>query len=203
MMQALRESLLLIALAAIPLGAQEHRYLSALEWSVAVPIGNTRDFMPATSFSGAIWEGRWMDHPHTSIGALLGFNEFYHRESGTFDFPGGAVTGDSYRHLLAIPVMFTAHWYPSAAPDDPRWFIGGGAGIQYTEQLFQLGLAERRRTNWNAVITPEIGLAFSAWYATGGIISLRYHLPSESGGFLGSTQRRFSYFSLSFGLGYR
>jgi len=47
MMKPVRHSLLLATLAALPLGAQEHRYLSALEWSVAVPVADTRDFMPA------------------------------------------------------------------------------------------------------------------------------------------------------------
>jgi hypothetical protein len=195
-------ALLLVSASVSPLAAQS-RYLSALEWSIAVPVGDTHNFGPTTSYSGAVWEGRWMNSPHNSIGALLGFNEFYHRQSGTFDFPAGAVTGDQYRHLLTVPLLFTSHWYPMARPDDPRWYIGGGAGLQYNEQLFQLGLDQRNRSNWSVVMVPEIGLAFSAWYATGGIISLRYHLPSESSGFLGSNQRRFQYFSLSLGFGYR
>ena len=202
MMRAFWRSLGLVAAVASPLSAQ-HRYLSALEYSVAVPLGDTQNFMGGTSWSGAMWEGRWMDHPHTSIGAVLGFNEFYHRQSGTFDFPHGAATGDQYRHLLTIPILFTGHWYFDSNYDDPRWYIGGGAGFQYTEQLFQYGIDQRRRTNWNVALVPEVGLAFSAWYATGGIISLRYHLPSESSGFLGNTQRRFQYVSLSVGLGYR
>ena len=81
--------------------------------------------------------------------------------------------------------------------------MGGGGGIQYTEQIFQLGIDQRRRTNWGVVLVPEIGFAFSAWYATGGILSLRYHLPSESGAFLGDDQKRFQYVSVSFGFGYR
>ena len=191
-----------IALAAA--GAQEdHRFLSALEYSVATSLGDTQDYGRPTSWSGAVWEGRWMAYPHASLGGLLGFNEFYRRQAGTFDFPGGAVTGDSYRHLLTVPLLFTAHWYLSANPDDPRWYVGGGGGIQYTQQLFQIGLDQRSRTSWNPVLVPEVGLAFSAWYATGGIISLRYHLPSESGGFLGNRQRRFQYVSLSIGVGYR
>ena len=189
--------------AASPLRAQdEQRFLSALEYSVATPIGDSQRFGPG-SWSGAAWEGRWMDHPHTSLGALLGFNEFYHRQSGTFNFPAGAATGDQYRHLLAIPLLFTAHWYFTGKRDDPRWYVGGGGGMQYTEQIFQLGLDQRRRTNWGVVLVPEVGFAFSAWYATGGILSLRYHLPSESSGFLGDNQKRFQYVSLSFGFGYR
>ena len=202
MTRALLFSVLLVSTSVSRLAAQ-HKYLSALEWSIAAPIGDTHNYRPTASYSGAVWEGRWMNGSNSSIGALLGFNEFYKRESGTTTFPAGAVTGDQYRHLLAVPILFTAHWYPMAEPDDPRWYVGGGGGFQYNEQLFQLGLDQRNRTNWSAVVVPEIGLAFSAWYATGGIISLRYHLPSESSGFLGNRQRRFQYLSLSVGFGYR
>ena len=37
----------------------------------------------------------------------------------------------------------------------------------------------------------------------GGIVALRYHLPTESSAFLGSDSRRFPYLSLSVGFGYR
>jgi hypothetical protein len=185
-----------------PLRAQD-RYLTAAEYSVAIPLGDTHRFDASGSWSGANWEGRWMGWPYMSVGTLIGFNEFYDRQSGTFDFPGGAATGEQYRHLLVIPAVVTAARYFTATSDDPRWYIGAGAGIQYTQQSFQLGLQEKHRSNWGVVLVPEIGLAFAAWYGTGGIVSLRYHLPTESSSFLGSGQRRFQYISLSAGFGYR
>jgi hypothetical protein len=188
---------------ASPAIAQEQRLLTATEYSVAIPLGDTPTYGPGSSWTGAAYEARWMSHPHTSIGALIGFNEFHRRESGTFDFPSGAVTGDQYRDLIVIPLLVTGAWYLNSNPDDPRWYIGAGGGLQYTDQFFQIGLDQRHQRDWNAVIVPEVGLTFSAWYATGGIVSLRYHLPSESSAFLGSTQRRFPYLSLSLGFGYR
>ena len=199
-----RASVLLVLLAAVPtsLSAQD-RYLTAMEWSVAVPIADTHKFDPSGSFAGANWEGRWLGWPHLSVGTLIGFNEFYQRQSGTFNFPGGAATGDQYRHLLVIPVLVTGARYFTATFDDPRWYVGGGAGVQYTQQSFQLGLQEKRRGNWNIVLVPEVGLAFAAWYGTGGIVSVRYHLPTLSGSFMGNDERRFQYVSLSMGFGYR
>jgi hypothetical protein len=184
------------------LSAQD-RYLTAAEYSVAIPIGDTHRFGPNGSWSGANWEGRWMGWPYMSVGTLIGFNEFYQRQSGTFDFPGGAATGEQYRHLLVIPALMTGARYFTASSDDPRWYVGGGAGLQYTQQSFQLGLQEKHRSTWGVVLVPEIGLAFAAWYGTGGIVSLRYHLPSPSGSFLGNGLRRFEYVSLSAGFGYR
>jgi hypothetical protein len=200
--RALRAAMVLVLpVSALP--AQQHRYFSALEYSVAIPIGDTRDYISAGSLSGGVWEMRWMDRPHTSIGALVGFNEFQRRGDGTFTFPGGAATGDRYQHLLMVPILFTSHYYLTANRDDPRWFIGGGGGPVYTQQLFRLGLHDQTESDWGFVLVPEVGLAFAAWYGTGGILSLRYHLPTSSGDFLRSGDRRFQYVSLSVGLGFR
>ena len=202
MISRLLTSLVSVVAIASPLVAQE-KLLTATEYSIAMPFGDTPTYGAGSSWTGAAWEARWMSQPHTSIGTLIGFNEFHRRESGTFNFPGGAVTGDQYRDLIMIPLLVTGAWYFNSNPDDPRWYVGGGGGLQYTDQYFQLGLDQRHQRNWNAVLVPEVGLTFSAWYATGGIISLRYHLPSESAAFLGSSQRRFPYLSLSLGFGYR
>jgi hypothetical protein len=202
MMRAMRYTLLLTLGLTMRAAAQPHRYLSALEYSLAIPIGATHDYTPALGWSGAVWESRWMDHPHTSIGVLLGFNEFYRRRDGTFNFPAGAATGDQYRHLLMVPLLATGAWYFNENRDDPRWYIGGGGAV-FTEQVFRLGLNEQREANWGIALVPEVGLAFNAWYGTGGIIALRYHLPTTSSGFLGNDNRRFQYVSLSMGFGYR
>jgi hypothetical protein len=187
---------------AAPLRGQ-HRYLSALEYTAAVPLGDTHDFIPRGSWSGGAWDSRWIDRPHTSLGALVGFTEFYRRLTGTVTFPQGAATGQQHQHLITVPLLFTAAWYFTANRDDPRWYIGGGGGVEYTEQEYQLGINQKRRSNVNAVLMPEVGLTFSAWYGTGGIVALRYHLPTKSSEFLGSDERRFQYISLSLGLGYR
>ena len=194
-------AMLLLPVSALP--AQQHRYFSALEYSVAIPLGDTRDYISAGSLSGGVWEMRWMDRPHTSIGALVGFNEFRRHGDGTFNFPGGAATGDRYQHLVMVPILFTGHYYLTANRDDPRWYVGGGGGPVYTQQLFRLGLHDQTESDWGFTLVPEVGLAFSAWYGTGGILSLRYHLPTNSGEFLRSGDRRFQYISLSVGLGFR
>jgi hypothetical protein len=197
---SIRVALLGATLVAAPLEAQTN-FLSATEYSIAVPIGESQRFGPG-SWSGANWEGRWMYRGHMSFGALFGFNEFYHRDNGTTLFPAGAATGDQYRHLLLIPMLVTAAWY-TGNYDDPRWYVGGGVGPQYTEQSFQLGIDVRRKANWGLAVAPEVGFTFQAWYGTGGIVALRYHLPTQSSPFLGNDRRRFPYASLSMGVGYR
>lgn len=196
----IRTGLLGVAIFAAPAQAQ-HNFLSAMEYSIAAPLGESQQF-GGTSWSGANWEGRWMYRGRMSIGALIGFNEFYRRDNGTTTFPAGAVSGDQYRHLLVIPFLVTTAWY-SGKYDDPRWYVGVDVGPQLTEQSFQLGFDLRRKTNWGLAVVPEVGLAFQAWYATGGIVALRYHLPTESSAFLGSPSRHLGYVSLSMGFGYR
>ena len=195
------------ALFALPLSAlaaqEQHRFLSAFEYSVALPIGDTRDFNSSGSLSGGAWEGRWMDRPHTSLGAFVGFNEFYKRGTGTFAFPSGAGTGNWYHHLLMVPLLATGAYYFTANRDDPRWYVGGGVGGVYMRQMFRLGLNDRSESDFGVLVVPEVGLAFAAWYGTGGILALRYHFPTNGNDFLGYPDRRFQYMSLSFGLGFR
>jgi hypothetical protein len=198
---------LAVAIAAIaaasPLAAQ-HRYLSAIEYSVAIPLGDTRDYIPRGSWAGAAWEARWMDKPHTSLGVLVGFNTFYRRQTGSFDYPNGTITGDQYRHLMSLPILATGAYYFTANRDDPRWYIGGGLGPVFSSQLFRLGLQEQRHSDWAFSVVPEVGLAFSAWYGTGGILALRYHLPTENSGlFARGSNQRFQYLSFSVGIGFR
>ena len=197
-----------LALAALmsltPLGAgdAQDRLLAAIQYSVAQPIGQTHDFAPSASFSGLAWEWRSYVRPHTSIGVLTGFNEFQHRNGGTFDFPRGSVTGEHYRHLLVVPITVTGAWYFNSNRDDPRWYIGGGLGPRFIQQLFQLGLAEEQQDGWDFTVVPEAGLAFKMWYGTGGIVSLRYHIPLWSDRFMAGFDR-FQFVSLSFGIGLR
>jgi hypothetical protein len=205
-----QRSLLAAALGAVavlsvaaPLAAQPHRYFSSLQYSVAQPIGDTHDFIPDFSWSGAAWESRWMDRPHTSLGFLVGFNEFHRSKFGTENFEHGAITGDQYRYVLAAPLLFTAAWYFDTDRNNPRWYVGGGAGVEYVQQKFQIGLFDERRTNWRMVMMPEVGWMFPAWFGTGGIIALRYHLPASTPGLFNTGHQRFQFVSLSVGLGYR
>jgi hypothetical protein len=194
-------ALLGVALTATSLPAQEHTFLTATEYSIATPLGDAQRFGP-DSWSGANWEIRWMYRGRASVGIMGGFNEFYTRANGTTTFPAGAVTGDQYRHLLSIPVLLTGALYIGKY-DDPRWYVGAGLGTQYTEQSLQLGLDLHQKTSWGLTAVPEVGLAFQAWYDTGGIVALRYHMPTASSAFLGNGRRRFPYVSLSMGIGYR
>lgn len=198
----MRISFALLAVAFFAARAKaQHTFLSAMEYSIAAPIGETRRFGPE-SWSGGNWEGRWMYGGRMSFGTLFGFNEFYHRDAGTTTFPAGAVTGDQYRHLLTIPILVTAAWY-IGKDDDPRWYVGAGAGTTYTLQEFQLGLDVRGKSNWGLALVPEVGLAFPTWDGSGAIVALRYHLATESSAFLGSPSRTLPYVSLSIGMGYR
>ena len=180
----------------------QDRLLAAVGYSMAFPTGDTERYAPGTSFSGFSWEWRSYIRPHTSIGVSTGFNEFHKRNGGTFDFPRGAITGEQYRHLLVVPLLATGAWYFKGNRNDPRWYLGGGIGTRWVQQLLQLGLAERVEDGWDFVVAPEAGLAFKMWYGTGGIVSLRYQLPVHDERLLAGFHR-FQYFSLSFGIGLR
>lgn len=182
--------------------AAQPQYMSATSYSLAAPIGDTRDFVGNPSWVGLDWEARWAWRRHTSVGFLLGWTEFYKRESGTSDFPSGSATGEQYRHLLTIPALATIHWY--APNGDQRvWFAGVGAGAMYGEQMFELGIDRVTRHSWHFVAMPEVGTALRIDDGLMALVSLRYSLPLSAGNYIGGGGRSFQQLALRIGLGNR
>src|SRR5437764_6495746 len=68
----------------------EPPFMNVGSYAIAIPIGNTSNFVPNMSWFGANWEGQWRYKPKTSLGVTVGLQDFFDQTRGTTTFPSGA-----------------------------------------------------------------------------------------------------------------
>lgn len=184
-----------------PLSAQDP-FATMTTYELSIPVGDTRHFIPNTSFLGMTWEGRWAVARRASAGVMFGINEFSQRSNGTTNFPSGAATGPQFRYLLSMPLLATGYVYPFGS-DRRLFYLGGGAGIARIDQLFELGTRQLGRAAWHFVVAPEVGAEMHAirddFLA---MVSVRYNMPFAMGDYVGGGTRSFRHLTIRIGFGY-
>ena len=104
--------------------AQVVDYYSTVNYSVAVPLGDTKDFVSNPSFRGFSFEfGRFFTE-EISVGFLFAwsvFNESFPRD--TYELEDLTLTGNLYRYINAFPIMAVGRYHFS--PDSKfRPYLG-------------------------------------------------------------------------------
>lgn len=200
-----RSTLLILALATAQARAQgeyDYGFSTLTTWAVSVPIGDTKRFVPSASWTGITWEMRW-NQTQTATGIELGIHDFYEQSTGTTTFGSGAATGTQFRDLLVTSLMGTARWFPmGAAGRGPSIGVAGG-GV-YMQQAYQLGIRSQLiRSGVQLAVAPEVAMAVPIFPDISAVVSARYTLPTNAGGYLGGGSRRFRYLTFSVGLSER
>lgn len=202
-MMRYRWSLLTALLAGASTLSAQDSFVSVTTYELSAPVGDTRRFIPAASWVGLSWEGRWTVARHVSTGVLLGLNEFSHRSNGTMNFPSGAATGEQLRYLLSTQVLATSYVYPFAG-ERHRWYVGGGVGATRVIQGFELGTRQIANSAWHVVVAPEVGAEVrSPGGAFVGVVGVRFNAPLATGDYLGGGARSFQHVTLRLGIGER
>ena len=184
---------------ATPASGQE--YIGLLSYSYAVPTGDTHNFIDNDSWIGFNFEGRWLFDQKSSVGILLGWQEFYHKVNTDINFNSGTVSGTQYRHMHIFPMMLTGHWY-GGIPGGKRPFIGGGLGTTYVRQLFDIGLQEATEDHWHFALAGDAGIAWPLQSGSAAVLSLRYTYPFNAGDYVGGGSRAWQYLSINLGVAY-
>lgn len=199
------------ALAAVAVGASraaaqdptDGQFTSIGTYQISVPIGDTHRFVPVMSFFGAGWEGQWPLHSRTNWGVSANINDFFDATDGTRTFPQGAATGLQNLDLLMVSGMGNIHHFVGKSTSHGP-FVGVGAGIQYVQQYYQLGVnSQFSRSAWHFVLTPEAGFTSHVMDGVDFVFSARLFAPTSSGDYLGGGSRRFQFLAFSFGLAER
>ena len=190
---AVMVSVLTIGLSSTRAIAQTQEPWAILTYQIAFPVGDTKDFIDATSFRGIGFEGRWFIRPNISAGVALDWNVFFKTTDKPIDIPNGTVSGTQNRTINAFPVLATVHYYMGP---DKMYYVGLGAGPYYMSQRWDVGLYSFSNTSWHFGFAPEIGVSHEVASHTRAVLGLQYHHAFESEG------TKLEYWVLKLGVAY-
>lgn len=186
-----------LAAAARPATAQK-----VIGWSYdwSMPMGDLKDFTDNDSWLGFGLDLRTFTNERVSVGLQVGYYEFYHNTTDLITLPAGAISGDQYRNVIAVPIMLgVAVHGGNAGGGGARPYIGVNAGVYYFHQTLDVGTVTTDGDNWIFGIAPEAGVRLPVRSSVGTVLHVRYNYPISSGTFLSGDKRSFQYLSVGIG----
>ena len=168
------------------------------DWSL--PMGDLKDYVDNDSWLGFMLEGRQFRGEKVSVGAQVGYYEFYTNTTDLITLPSGAISGSQYRNVIAVPLMLSvfAHGGHSGT-GSARPYIGVNLGAYYLHQTIDIGVYTIDNDNWLFGVAPEIGILLPVRGTTGTTLHVRYNYPVSGGSFLSGDARSFQYVSVGLG----
>lgn len=198
-------SLMLLSSAAHSQGLGDKPYMGTFTWTVAQPMQYTKDYINAFSWLGFSFEGDRFFSESFSTGLVVGWQEIYdQRPFETYNFPQGAATAATYRHVMAWPILLRAKYWTGGSHQDRSMhpFVGGGLGTYYIRQTLDFGIYTAEESNWHFGVAPEAGVVFGRSRGVAWTLSTRYNYPFKTGSYLptGGGQS-WPYWTFSLGVG--
>ncbi|UCH64926.1 MAG: hypothetical protein JSW63_09955 [Ignavibacterium sp.] len=171
--------------------------LTGLTYSIAVPTGETKDFISKPSFTGLALDLRKFVSYNVSIDFLVGWNGFEEETSDLISISYADISGTQRRLMNIFPIMIGTHYYFGEGTEF-RPFIGAGVGMYLIYQKFEIGLAELESSKWHLGIEIDAGMVYllETIYA---LINVRYHYAFKATNEI--TQRSTSYAYWTFNIG--
>ncbi len=162
--------------------AQIVDYYSTVDYSIAVPMGDTKDFISNTSFRGFSFEfGRFFNE-EISLGFLFAwsvFNESFPRD--TYELEDLTLTGNLYRYINAFPLMAMGRY--NFSPDSRfRPYVGLASGAYVINKVSDFGVHRFENKNWHFGLAPEAGLIIGFGEEAFFNLGARYNYAFKSGG---------------------
>ena len=194
--------LMLLIGMSLPAGkAFAYDWFWGVTYGLAVPMGDTKDYINDTSWRNFGLEGRKMEYgKNYSFGLSFGWSVLDEIEHTTQEFNdrSGAVTGTAFKYLNIWPLLANAHYYFGGQGRNSAIFWAGlNAGAYVIEQRTEMGFVAIQETNWHFGGAPEIGIGFPL-QGTNLFFLARYNLTTSAGNV--SSQQ---YLTVSVGLGGR
>ena len=186
-------------------GLGDRPYMGTFTWSTAQPANYTKDFINAFSWLGFYFEGDRFFSPSVSAGMVLGWQEIYdQRPFETYNFPQGAATAATYRHLMAWPILLRAKYWTGGSHQGRTVhpFVGGGLGTYYIRQTLDFGIYTAEESNWHFGVAPEAGIAFGRTRGAVWTLATRYNYPFKAGSYLpNGSSASWPFWTFSIGIG--
>jgi len=172
---------ILFIMLVVPYLSMAQLSLFNLNYSMAVPLGSTSDYVGKTSFRGASFEGRAFVNDNLSVGGYIGWNVFNETKfNADYSGKGVDVSGTQFRFLNILPIQVTGHYYLGGNFETITPYFGLGIGGTRSLQRVEIGLVAFENNNWHLGLSPELGVYIPLSYNVGFNLSARYDYAVKS-----------------------
>jgi outer membrane protein W len=157
-------------------------YYSSANYGIALPAGETRDFISTASFRGFSFEfGRFFTKK-ISVGFLFAWNVFHENYPiDTYEFDNLALTGKLYRYINAFPLMVAGR-YHFMDESQFRPYLGIASGAVIINKVSDMGLYREQNKNWHFGLAPGAGFIIELGSEAFFNMGARYNHAFKSGG---------------------
>jgi hypothetical protein len=196
-----------LALASLPARAQgfgDKPYMGSFFWNTAQPAGYANDFIGAFSWLGFTFEGDRFYSPNFSTGIVLGWQELYDQTGfQQYNFPQGAATGTTYRHLMIVPILVKARYWTGETHQGRTMhpFFGAAIGTYYIRQTLDFGIYTAEESNWHFGLAPEAGIVMGQVRGAAWTLLARYNYAVKAGEYLDGKKPAWAYWQFGIGIG--
>ena len=172
--------------------------LTGITYSIAVPTGETKNFISKTSFAGLTLDLRKFVSYDVSVDFLFGWNAFEEKSTELISIPNVDISGTQNRLMNSFPMMIAAHYYFGEGTEF-RPFIGAGVGTYFIYQQFGFGLAELESSKWHFGFEIDAGMIYllETIYA---LVNVRYHFAFKGENEITRRSTAYAYWALNIGL---
>lgn len=154
----MKKAMIIAAFGLFSVGAFAQTAAWNANYIVALPMGDTKEWIDNTSFRGVSIDGRSFVDDNFSIGGTIAWQSFYKKiEDHTISLPNADIYGTQFRYINSFNVTFDAHYYVGE-PYSIRPYIGAGVGTYYMSQRGDLSLWSVTTDGWHFGVRPELGL---------------------------------------------
>jgi len=145
-----------------------------MTYSMAMPMGDLKNYIDQTSFRGTNIEFFWHIKPNVDLGGEVGWNVFYKKEDlATYTDGTKSITGTQFRYTNAVPMIFGARWRKMGGNTQP--YFGAGIGTTYINRATDFGLYRITNNTWQFCVRPEAGLIYKLSETTAATVGLKYY----------------------------
>ena len=146
----------------------------ALTYSMAVPMGDMKNYIDQVSYRGVNMEFYWHLKQNIDVGAEVGWNVFYNREDKTtYTDETASITGVQYRYINAVPILAGVRWRKPGGDLQP--YVGAGIGTSSMNRSTDFGLYRFENNTWQFCLRPEAGIIYKMSDVTSATAGVKYY----------------------------
>lgn len=193
----MKKASIIFLLAILPYAMNAQKVI-ALNYSMAIPSQDLKEFIGEASFRGVEFSYLTFLDSNITVGASVAWNVFYERRANDqFKYETVTITGTQYRYTNSVPVYALANYHFNTSK--PTTFYAGlGVGTIYSDRDVDFGIYNYSVDAWQFALAPQAGFAHKINVNTALHFGARYNYAFKS-----SELDSQSFLSLNVGLAWK